>query len=272
MIRRFALLASLALATACSDKAAAKDDDSTEEPGGDETPGPEGKTQEVGSGAPFKTYVILGDSISDEGGEGPFFYDLLADDLKDKLDVKVEKHSKSGAVSKGLASQLKSIPAELTGPVAISVTIGGNDMQVAAFDILNGEDAEKRAAYVSNVTKVYDDLLAENRFGAGVKVTIFHATIYDPTDGQGNFAEAGCPSYLAAIPKQPTKTYWDAWNKEATDALAKYGSSVVVVDAYKDFHGHGVGTSDSWFADDCIHPNKEGHEGLHELFLGAVAP
>lgn len=271
MLRRIALLAALALAAACSaDKSTPKD--STEEPAA-ETPDAGSETQpQVGAGAPFKTYVILGDSISDEGGEGPFFYDLLGDDLKEKLGVTVEKHSKSGALSKGLASQIKAIPEALDGPVAITVTIGGNDMQVAALDILNGKDEAQRAAYVQNVTAAYDDLLTEDRFGSGVKVTIFHATIYDPTDGKGNFAAAGCPSYLAAIPEQPTAAYWDAWNKDATDALAKYGANLVVVDARKKFEGHGVGTSDSWFFSDCIHPNKEGHEGLHQLFLGAIAP
>ena len=45
--------------------------------------------------------------------------------------------------------------------------------------------------------------------------------IDDLTDGEGNFAEAGCPGYLAALPKQPTKAYWDNWNKAAADAIPR---------------------------------------------------
>ena len=228
------------------------------------------------AGAPFKSYVILGDSISDRGGTGPFFYDLLADDLKTKLgDITVAKHSKAGARSSGLPDQVKSVPSELPGPVAVSVTIGGNDMQAAALEILNGTDAEARAAFQANLTAAYDELTKEGRFGAGVKVTIFHSTMYDPTDGEGNFGEAGCPGYLAAIPKQPTAAFWDNWNNAAAEVIAKYGLAVVTVDTRGKFQGHGVGKpkdGTSWFVEDCIHPNTYGHEELRKLFFGAIAP
>lgn len=234
----------------------------------------EGATDE-GDG-PFKTYVILGDSISDGGGTGPYFYELLGEDLKAKLGgIEVVKNSKSGARSNGLPNQVETLPAELAGPVAVSVTIGGNDMQLAALDILNGTDEAARSAFTDNLVKAYDELTREGRFGAGVKVKIFHATIYDPTDGEGNFAEAGCPGYLAALPKQPTRTYWDNWNKAAADVLAKYGDSVVTVDIRAKFEGHGVGKlkdGTSWFAPDCIHPNTTGHDEIHKLFLAAIAP
>ncbi len=224
----------------------------------------------------FQSYVILGDSISDRGGSGPYFYDLLGEDLKTKLgDVKVVKNSKSGARSVGLPGQVSTLPEALPGPVAVSVTIGGNDMQAAALEILNGTDEKSRAAFTANLTKAYDELTREGRFGEGVKVTIFHATIYDPTDGEGNFAEAGCGGYLAALPKQPTRGYWDNWNNAAADVLAKYGDAVVTVDMRAKFEGHGVGKlkeGTSWFDPDCIHPNTTGHDEIRKLFLGAIAP
>src|SRR4051812_47623449 len=44
--------------------------------------GTTGSTSGTGGSAPavpaYKSYVILGDSISDHGGVGPFFYDILA--------------------------------------------------------------------------------------------------------------------------------------------------------------------------------------------------
>lgn len=235
-----------------------------------------GSGQQVGPGAPFASYVILGDSISDRGGSGPFFYDLLADDLKAKLgDVTVAKHSRAGAVSKELPGQATSVPATLPGPVAVTVTIGGNDMQRAVVDILQNRDEEARDAFKANLTAAYDDLLRDGRFGEGVKVTIFHATIYDPTDGEGNFAEAGCPGYLGAIPKQSTAPFWDEWNEAAAEAVAKYGPAVVPVDIRSKFQGHGVGKLEagtSWFAPDCIHPNTTGHDELRKIFFAAIAP
>lgn len=224
----------------------------------------------------FQSYVILGDSISDRGGSGPYFYDLLGEDLKSKLgDVQIVKNSRSGARSNGLPDQVSSLPEVLPGPVAVSVTIGGNDMQVAALEILNGRDEKARAVFTENVTKAYDELTREGRFGEGVKVTIFHATMYDPSDGEGNFAEAGCPGYLAALPKQPTRGFWDNWNNDAAATLAKYGDAVVTVDVRATFEGHGVGklkAGESWFDPDCIHPNTTGHDELRKLFFGAIAP
>ncbi len=273
MKRAFSLFALLVLA-ACSSSSPSTSAEGTSSSSG-------GSAAEDG-GAPaasdtgFKTYVILGDSISDRGGTGPFFYDLLGDDLKTKLGgIEVVKNSKSGATSKGLPSQVSTLPAELAGPIAVSVTIGGNDMQLAALDILNGNDGPARKGFTDNLTKAYDELTRDGRFGAGVKVTIFHATIYDPTDGEGNFGEAGCPGYLAAIPKQPTRTFWDNWNKAAADVVAKYGDAVVTVDMRTKFEGHGVGKlkdGTSWFAPDCIHPNTTGHDEIHKLFLAAIAP
>ena len=145
----------------------------------------------------------------------------------------------------------------------------------SALDILNGKDEKARNAFAENLVTAYDELTREGRFGAGVKVTVFHATVYDPTDGEGNFAEAGCPGYLSAIPKQPTKAYWDNWNKTAADAIAKYGDAIVTVDLRGKFQGHGVGKlkdGTSWFAADCIHPNKTGHDEIRKLFFSAIAP
>lgn len=278
-MKRALLFGALVILTAAcsgsSDSTSAPGDVSSSS-GGNGADASAGEEQKAGPGAAFKSYVILGDSISDRGGSGPFFYDLLADDLKAKLgDVEVVKNSKSGAVSRQLPAQAKGLPETLPGPVAITVTIGGNDMQASALDILSGKDEKPRTAFAENLVSAYDELTREGRFGAGVKVTVFHATVYDPTDGEGNFAEAGCPGYLSAIPKQPTKAYWDNWNKTAADAIAKYGDAVVSVDLRGKFQGHGVGKlkdGTSWFAPDCIHPNTTGHDEIRKLFFSAIAP
>jgi lysophospholipase L1-like esterase len=223
----------------------------------------------------FKSYVILGDSVSDRGGTGPFFYDLLGDSLKKRFGTTVVKGARGGATSSELIRQVGALPAELPGPVAVSVTIGGNDMLTAIENLPNGTDSSARAAFGANLVKAYDELTREGRFGAGVKVTIFHATIYDPSDGDGNFADAGCPGQLRAFPKASTKATWNAWNSEAKSRLTKYGNQAHVIDVYAHFLGHGVSklaAGSSWYASDCIHPNTTGHAELKNLFGSAIAP
>ena len=272
MLSVFGVVAVVSLG-ACSSSSSSPESGSTSSSsssGSGSTSGDPGKP----AAGPFKTYVILGDSISDRGGSGPFFYDLVGDDLKKKDSaIAVVKKSRGGAVSRQLPGQVTSLPATLAGPVAVSVTIGGNDMQGAAIAILQGNDAADRKTFQESLAKAYDELMKPGRFGEGVAVTIFHATIYDPTDGQGNFGEAGCPGYLAAIPKQPTKRFWDNWNNAAKEVTDKYGASLVTVDIRSKFEGHGVGhlkDGSSWFAPDCIHPNTTGHEELHKMFTPVV--
>ena len=59
----------------------------------------------------YETYVILGDSISDRGGSGPFFYDLLDAALKKKfVGIQPVKNSEAGSVSADLQAQPLSGP------------------------------------------------------------------------------------------------------------------------------------------------------------------
>src|SRR5437868_24101 len=109
----------------------------------------------------YATYVILGDSISAGGGEGPFFYDLLVanddatypawhgKDLQTRYGIgaaNVVKVSKGGAVSGNLAGQLAAVPHDLPGPVLVTITIGGNNMTASFVDILQGQDAKDISA------------------------------------------------------------------------------------------------------------------------------
>lgn len=241
------------------------------------------------TGTKWGSYVILGDSISDNGGLGPFFYDLLVqnDDAKypdekgkdlktaDGATIKVVKNSQSGAQSKNLPKQVSGLPTSLPGPVAITVTIGGNDMQGNILAILGNNDTAERAAFAKNLKTSYDELTRPDRFGPGVKVKIFHANIYDPSDGEGNFAESGCPGILAAFPKQPTTVHFDAWNKAGSDVVTAYGEQAVVVDMHSTFLGKGVGhlkDGTSFYAPDCIHPNAKGHDAIRRMFFGVIQP
>ncbi len=229
----------------------------------------------------FKTYVILGDSISDKGGSGPFFYDLLQknDDAKypdwkgkdfaSRYGTAVQKVSKGGAVSANLVGQIGALPATLAGPVVASITIGGNDMRAAITHILSGNDQADRDEFRANVAAALAKLTEPGRFGAGVEVWVYQADIYDPTDGTGTFP--GCPPPLGIVSAKNADQIWASWNQIVTEEVAKIPHGIVPK-LHDTFRGHGVVTSGTtrWFAPDCIHPNTDGHAQLRALFWGSV--
>ena len=247
-----------------------------------------GSTTGAGGSAPvvpaYKSYVILGDSISDHGGMGPFFYDLLATnddvtypswkgkDLKSKFgqDLMVVSDAKGGAVSKDLPAQVTKLPASLPGPVAVTITIGGNDMQVAIGNILGGKDQPDRDAMRANLKAALTELTMPDRFGKGVEVHVFQADIYDPTGGKGDFSKEGCPAPLSFLPVTPTDTFFMNWNAVVKDEVPMHGVSLVEP-LHDNFYMHSLSNkADGWFYKDCIHPNKAGHDQLRAMFWTAI--
>ncbi len=231
-----------------------------------------------GGGITFGSVVILGDSISDGGGQSPFFYDLLVSnddaahpDLAGKdlstlfPGIQVVREAVAGAVSGGLASQIQKLPDTLPGPVLVTITIGGNDMQANALDIIQGNDAEARAGYADKVEAALADLTAPDRFGPGVEVVVLQASIYDPTSGAGDFAEQGCPGILGLFPVTPSDEFFNGWNAAAEERFASFPSAYLL-DAHGAFYPHPLGAPDTWYAGDCIHPNAVGHDGMRRVF------
>ena len=258
--------------------------------GGDttSTSGSGGSTSSTGGAAPvvpaYKSYVILGDSISDQGGVGPFFYDLLAlnddaaypqwqgKDLKSKFgqDLTVVSTSKGGAVSSNLPGQVAKLPASLPGPVAVTITIGGNDMQVHIANILQGKDQPDRDAMRANLKAALTELTMPDRFGKGVEVHVFQADIYDPTGGKGDFSKQGCPAPLSFLPVTPTDTFFMNWNAVVKDEVPMHGVSLVEP-LHDNFYPHSLSNdADGWFHTDCIHPNKAGHNQIRAMFWTAI--
>ena len=236
----------------------------------------------------FKTHVILGDSISDRGGQGPFFYDLLdhndnaaypdykGKDLSTKLgsDITIVKNSKAGATSIGLSGQVKGLPASLVGPVLVTITIGGNDVQSAlGAIILSGNDSQQRMSFTNNLDGSLAELTKPGRFGDGVNVKVLLVNIYDPSDGTGNFKFANgmsCGQPLSLWNKGMTDQYLAPWEDAMTTTVAKY-PTVKLLDLRSAFHGHGVPATDTWFVSDCIHPNTHGHAALRTLFWKSLS-
>lgn len=275
------LLASLA---ACGGSTSADTANDAASPGTDtgsegsdsSTPGSDSSTPPA-TGLAFKTYVILGDSISDGGGQAPYFYDLLTKDLQGKYgaDLKVVKASKAGAKTVNLDAQVGGLPTSLAGPVLVSITIGGNDVQAAIPGILTGGDGSAdRTAFQGYLKTALDELTKPGRFGDGVQVRVLLTNIYDPSDGTGNFTYDGkkCSGALGFFPAgRSTDTLLDPWETIMSDEAGKHPEANLLL-LRERFKGHGVetGLSTTWFVSDCIHPNSSGHEQLHQLFWDAV--
>jgi lysophospholipase L1-like esterase len=224
--------------------------------------------------ATYKTYVILGDSISDGGGQGPFFYDLFYTDLQARYPgIQKVKNSKAGATANGLITQTKTLPTALEGPVLVTITIGGNDVQGALGTIATGgSDANARAAFADQLNTSLAELTRPDRFGPGVAVKVLLANIYDPSDGTGDFTYQGtkCKGALGYWPAgNATDPLLAPWEQIMTDTSAKY-PQVQVLSLHDRFRGHGVAAMPTWFYSDCIHPNTPGHAEIRGLFSDAL--
>lgn len=218
--------------------------------------------------------VVLGDSISDGGGQSPFYYDLLKDDLQAKYGAITYKNkANSGSKTDDLVNQVNSLPNSLPGPVAVTITSGGNDMKAAIALVLTGTDGAKKQAMSDNIDAALSILLTPNHFGQGVEVYVFEGNIYDASDGAGDFGSHGC-AFGQGIPAFPSDVYFDAWNQVIADAVAAHGQTSA--DMHTFFYGHGYSNPPSWYASDCTHPSSLGHDMLHQLFYtlitGEAAP
>jgi GDSL-like lipase/acylhydrolase family protein len=238
--------------------------------------GPGGAGGGVGSGgsapqglADVGTLVVLGDSIGDGGGQPPFYYNLLRTQLETRYGHPIAyfNHAESGSKTGALVGQIGSLPGNMTGPVAVAVTSGGNDMKDAIGQILTGTDAPARTAMGDHVDAALDALLEPDRFGPGVEVHVFEADIYDASDGQGNFGSHGCNiSIDSPISTDPA---FASWNGEIATRVA--GHAQVLAPMHDHFYGHGFNHPPSWYASDCTHPNTTGHAELADLFTTLIA-
>lgn len=231
------------------------------------------------------TYIALGDSITDRGGLGPFFYDGLRDDLTKKYPgLKYMHGGKGGAVTdvyrsgKGggkptLKAQIAALGSTYPGTVLISITIGGNDLQAHALEaIQDAQDNKNRLGPVKeelkeHLTSQLGELMRPGRLGSG-KVYVVIANVYDFTDGQGNFGKLRCPPYTDLTPEVATAIFagWNAAMETAVD-----DAQATLYDLHAHFSGKGLNFKpDVWYHTDCIHPNAAGHEAIRKSLYQTV--
>jgi len=236
----------------------------------------------VPPGGSLGTYIVLGDSISDNGGNGPFFYDQLHMDLAAKWPSLMYVHAAvAGAItdtySDGipagaplLKTQIAGLAKNYPGDVLVTITIGGNDLNGHAIKAIGGVDATVRGEFGTHLDAELGELMTPGRLGSG-KVYVVLANIYDFTDGQGDFATVKCGPG-ANVSASMDKMVFDAWNGIAAASLANAGGHLY--DMHANFMGHGYNNSDAsqvWYdAASCIHPNALGHDAIRRSLYNIV--
>ena len=232
--------------------------------------------------AKLGTYIALGDSISDRGGTGPYFYDKLSADLTAKFPGLMFVHAaQQGAITDVfsdnqpsgaplLKSQIAGLGSSYTGDVLVSMTIGGNDLNAHALAAISNTDAPIRGELDSHLAAELSELTTAGRLGSG-KVYVVIANIYDFTDGQGDFATVMCGPGVN-ISATATKTSFGAWNDVISTNIGKVGGALY--DMHADFTGHGYNNSDKtqvWYdSSSCIHPNALGHDAIRRSIYKIV--
>ncbi|MDB4965398.1 MAG: hypothetical protein JWN44_1087 [Myxococcales bacterium] len=243
----------------------------------------------VPPGSTIGTLIVLGDSISDKGGEMPFYHDLLKADLTTKWPALMYVHAaQNGAITDTysdvpggvplLKTQVTGLAHSYPGDVLVVITIGGNDLNGHAAKAIGGTDATVRGEFATHLDAILGELTTAGRFGTG-KVYVVLANIYDFTDGMGDFAKVMCGPQANVTAMRDMEVF-AAWNGVMTAALQKVGGTVY--DMYADFHGHGYNNmtaTDVWYfrnGSDCIHPNTKGHDtirrSIYKIVTGATLP
>jgi hypothetical protein len=217
------------------------------------------------------TLVILGDSLSTgtagecAGGACARYYELLHSALETEYGHSVALvHAAVGAghVSDVL-DQVDGLPAVLTGPVAVAVTAGGNNLLNATMD--PGFPASLPALAVAmgeEIDDVLAALLAPDRFGSGVVAEVFWADFYDASDGNADTPGIGG----IPITSQNVLDYTAEIDRHVT------AGGEHLVDLYGPFFGHGEcgavppPATGSWLYSDCIHQTAIGEGVLADQF------
>jgi lysophospholipase L1-like esterase len=219
--------------------------------------------EEVGS------LVVLGDSIGDGGGQSPYYYQLLREDLEAAYGpIEYVRAADSGSETGALVGQVSSLPSSLPGPVVVTITSGGNDMKAELLPIVLGQDGPAKAEMGQHIDAALDALLAPGRFGPGVSVHVFEGNIYDASDGAGDYAEHDC-AFGQGYPAMPVDPYFEAWNAVIEEQVTAHDQTYADMHGY--FYGHGYSGSPSWYASDCTHPNSLGHAALAGLFFHLIS-
>ncbi len=179
-----------------------------------------------------------------------------------------------------LTDQLGLKHSAVTGESIAVLTIGGNDLQAAMFELLILDDGERDAhaeeliaLMVGNLEATLDHFEDPTRYPDGALV--YFANVYDPTDGRGQADSCFLGADLSAL-----WPLFDDANAAMRDVAERRGAALI--DMRGHFLGHGHNYDDEtlphydasdpslWLDLDCIHPNDRGHHEIRTIFYEAI--
>jgi len=180
--------------------------------------------------------------------------------------IDYQNRAQSGSETSALVGQINGLPGSLPGPVAVTITSGGNDFKDNLALILAGADGPVKTQMGNNIAAALSALLAPDRFGPGVEVFVFEGNIYDASDGVGNYQTGGCTINVNS--PLPTDPFFAGWNDEIASRVLAAGQTSADMHGY--FYGHGFNNPPNWYASDCTHPKSTGHDQLRQLFFSLI--
>lgn len=237
--------------------------------------------------------LFIGDSVTTgtpPTEEWNYYANLLSFELMQRTpELKVKNCAEWGARTDDLIDKqlIRCAPDPLLEPTLIVMTIGGNDMFVAAQKLLNGESLEQANAVVDRSIRLFEEAItwirneASTRFPAGVDIVF--ANVYEFTDATGDLAS--CPSaellgFNGSVPEMK-EAYVYAAEQYMRVAVETQSDMIMLMES---FCGHGFNAdnvespcyrgpdANNWFDGTCIHPNPQGHQEIAQLFQKLILP
>jgi lysophospholipase L1-like esterase len=191
-------------------------------------------------------YLAVGDSMSIDdytGVEGGG----AASQLSSKLRLELVDLTADGNTTHGVVADLARAPATVD---VVTLTAGGNDL-------LGGDLPRAILRRLHQIAQRIEPL------GASVVVN----TIYDPSDGDDGVGrrELG----LSRLETTELQHRLNALNRGIADLAAEH--DFLLADLERLFHGHGVGSDDTWFVQ-VIEPNLAGATAIAENWYELLTP
>lgn len=233
---------------------------------------------------PSRQYIALGDSMSiDDYAGGPgrgaaslLFQndderfpewegrDLSSGETADELLLL----ARDGATSSDVVRQVALLSELDVHPVAITVSMGGNDL----LAVFGNTGAARRA--ISDLSRNAEKVLSELRLLTGDGAPVVLATVYDPSDGSGNTTAIGLEPWPGVV------HLIQELNRVLSLAASAHGA--MVADIHQRFLGHGLSAGDPsqsqaapadeslWYCN-AVEPNAWGASQLRAAYWEAIA-
>lgn len=223
------------------------------------------------------TYVALGDSYAAGQGAGPYLdtcfrsensYAELADQAK-SIKLATNAACSGNTTADVAATQLRRLNKSTE---LVTITAGGNDLNVGAVAVLCGADLASLACQQSLASA--QNLMSSGELSSRVARLIRAVKAEAP---RAKIVVTGYPHLFESAPGLPDQAnlFVDFLNRAIYQAAGDAGAQYV--DVTGAFAGHGIGSADPWINDassvpltpDSFHPNAAGYKAYYTALKAA---